>query len=163
MPLAHNWSRLHEVSEAESTRIAVPTFAVVIARSAGGAVLVFNRFRKVWELPGGLIDPGESPGEAVRRELLEEAECTRAGLPLAGAGRNQRRLDAFRSGVRLRSRRCTRGSTERGNCWHCVLATRRSPCAAGGDRLRATRPIRLNWHNDAHAFHHLRRARGISE
>jgi hypothetical protein len=46
---------LHEVSEAQSTRIAVPTFAVVIARSTGGVVLVFNRFRSV-ELPGGLID-----------------------------------------------------------------------------------------------------------
>ncbi len=74
MPLAEMVA-LHEVSEAQSTRFAVPTFAVVIARSAGGAVLVFNRFRKVWELPGGFIDPGESPGEAARRELFEEAEC----------------------------------------------------------------------------------------
>ena len=79
MPLAQMVA-LHEVSEAESTRIAVPTFAVVIARSAGGAVLVFTRFRKVWELPGGLIDPGESPGEAVRRERLEEAECRGQGF-----------------------------------------------------------------------------------
>ena len=75
MPLAE-FVALHEVSEAQSTRIAVPAFAVVIVRSAGGVVLVFNRFRRVWELPGGFIDPGESPGEAARRELLEEAGCS---------------------------------------------------------------------------------------
>ena len=74
MPLAEMVA-LHEVSESESTRIALPAFAVVIAKCARGAVLVFNRFREVWELPGGLIDPGESAGEAAKRELLEEAEC----------------------------------------------------------------------------------------
>jgi 8-oxo-dGTP diphosphatase len=74
MPLAE-FVTLHEVSEAHCARIAVPAFAVVIARSPGGTVLVFNRFRRVWELPGGLIDAGESPGEAARRELFEEAEC----------------------------------------------------------------------------------------
>jgi 8-oxo-dGTP pyrophosphatase MutT (NUDIX family) len=67
---------LHEVSEAECARVAVPTFSAVIARSAGGAVLVFNLHRKVWELPGGWIDAGESPREAAMRELLEEAGCT---------------------------------------------------------------------------------------
>jgi hypothetical protein len=29
---------------------------VVLARSPTGVVLVFNRYRKVWELPGGLVD-----------------------------------------------------------------------------------------------------------
>lgn len=71
---------LHEVPEAEAAGIAAPVFAVVIARSARGAVLVFNRYRKVWELPGGFIDPGESPREAARRELLEEAECRGRGF-----------------------------------------------------------------------------------
>ena len=81
MPLAEMVA-LHEVSEAESTRIAVPAFAVVIARSAGGAVLVFNRFRKVWELPGGFIDPGESPVEAARRELSKKPNAE--GKPSIG-------------------------------------------------------------------------------
>jgi 8-oxo-dGTP pyrophosphatase MutT (NUDIX family) len=79
MPLAE-FVTLHEVSEAQSTRIAVPTFAVVIARGAGGAVLVFNRFRKVWELPGGLIDPGESLAYWRRGASLTPLGATDAAL-----------------------------------------------------------------------------------
>jgi 8-oxo-dGTP diphosphatase len=74
MPLAELVA-LHEVTESEYQHVAVPVFAVVIARSADGAVVVFNRYRKVWELPGGIIDAGESAREAAQRELLEEAEC----------------------------------------------------------------------------------------
>ena len=66
----------YEISEADHTTVAEPTFAVVVARSAKGVVLVFNRYRKVWELPGGLIDPGESPRDCGVRELAEESGCT---------------------------------------------------------------------------------------
>ena len=34
--------------------------------------MTFNRFRQAWELPGGRIDPGETPRQAAGRELLEE-------------------------------------------------------------------------------------------
>ena len=75
---------LHEVSESAYSRIALPVFTVVIAQSAGGTVLVFNRHRKVWELPGGLIDEGESPREAGQRELFEEAQCRARDLACLG-------------------------------------------------------------------------------
>ena len=64
----------HDTSEHDCTP--TPAFAVMIARSPQGAVLVFSRYRHVWELPGGLIDPGETPRRAAERELEEEAGCT---------------------------------------------------------------------------------------
>src|SRR5688500_17325745 len=40
---------------------------LLIKRSAGGA------FAGQWYLPGGAVDPGESPDEAIVRELREES------------------------------------------------------------------------------------------
>jgi 8-oxo-dGTP diphosphatase len=82
-PLAQ-FTRFHEVSEADRTQVAEPAFAVVIARSPVGVVLVFNRYRKVWELPGGFIDAGETPREAAQRELVEEAGCIARDLHWLG-------------------------------------------------------------------------------
>ena len=59
-------------------------FVVVVARSRRGVVLVYNRYRHVWELPGGLIDTGESPGDAALRELAEEAGCVPHGVEWLG-------------------------------------------------------------------------------
>jgi 8-oxo-dGTP diphosphatase len=49
-----------------------PRFAVLIARTPAGIALVFNRWRKVWELPGGLIDAGETARDCAVREFREE-------------------------------------------------------------------------------------------
>ena len=75
---------LYEVPEADSATVAQPTFAVVLARSPKGVVLVFNRYRKVWELPGGLIDAGESAQECAARELAEESGCAARNLQWLG-------------------------------------------------------------------------------
>jgi 8-oxo-dGTP diphosphatase len=65
----------HPVPESPVAPALEPRFAVVLARGPAGVVLVFNRFRRVWELPGGMIDPGESARDSARRELAEEAGC----------------------------------------------------------------------------------------
>ena len=75
---------VHDVQESEHASIAAPTFAVVLARSSDGVVLVFNRHRKLWELPGGFIDAGESPRDAAARELTEEAGCSARSLSWLG-------------------------------------------------------------------------------
>jgi ADP-ribose pyrophosphatase len=51
--------------------------AAVLAITRGGEVVLVRQFRPgpdrvLDELPGGLVDPGESPLDAAARELLEE-------------------------------------------------------------------------------------------
>jgi 8-oxo-dGTP diphosphatase len=67
--------RFHARPERPDDAAPAPRFALMIARGTAGVVLVLSRHRQVWELPGGLIDPGESPREAAVRELLEESGC----------------------------------------------------------------------------------------
>jgi 8-oxo-dGTP pyrophosphatase MutT (NUDIX family) len=50
-------------------------------------LLVFDRFRRQWELPGGRIDPGETPLQAAVRELQEESGLHLPSLTLAGYAR----------------------------------------------------------------------------
>lgn len=47
-------------------------YVLVAAWHRGRLLLVLVRHRRCWELPGGGIDPGESPREAAVRELWEE-------------------------------------------------------------------------------------------
>ncbi|GAB3587242.1 NUDIX domain-containing protein [Calidifontibacter terrae] len=47
--------------------------AQAIVRDDEGRILVCELvYKRFWDLPGGVVDPGESPAEAVRRELAEE-------------------------------------------------------------------------------------------
>jgi ADP-ribose pyrophosphatase len=55
----------------------LPDYAAVVAITEEQQVLVVQQYRPAvehatLELPSGLVDPGETPGEAARRELLEE-------------------------------------------------------------------------------------------
>lgn len=60
------------------------TFACVIPRYEGKVLFVFNVWRQEWELPSGLIEPGESPYDAAVRELAEESGQVATFLSYAG-------------------------------------------------------------------------------
>ncbi|MET9022389.1 NUDIX hydrolase [Actinopolymorpha sp. NPDC004070] len=63
------------------------TASLVVLWHGETCLMVFNRFRQLWELPGGMIDPGETPREAAVRELDEESGQRPGKLDLAGVAR----------------------------------------------------------------------------
>ena len=62
-----------KVSEHGLERLQPLTHAVVIVRRGGRTLLVFNRRKRHWELPGGGMDPGETARACAVRELGEES------------------------------------------------------------------------------------------
>lgn len=100
------------------SRFTVTVGAVVT--DAGGRVLLLKhvfRSGSGWGVPGGFVEPGEQPEEAVRRELREEAglEVGEVWIVLAQAFRRPRQVEIlFRaraapdSGVRAASAEVSR-------------------------------------------------------
>jgi 8-oxo-dGTP pyrophosphatase MutT (NUDIX family) len=46
--------------------------AHVVIRDGAGRILLVRHTEGRWQLPGGAVDPGETPAEAARRECMEE-------------------------------------------------------------------------------------------
>lgn len=70
-------SRTSDGKESDFFIIDSPDWVNVVAITSGGEFVMIEQFRHGTcetglELPGGLIDEGESPEEAAKRELLEE-------------------------------------------------------------------------------------------
>ncbi len=61
--------------------------ALAVIRHGPYLLLVLNRFRQLWELPGGRIEPDETPLQAAVRELHEESGLHIPALTLAGYAR----------------------------------------------------------------------------
>jgi len=49
-----------------------------------GRILFVQHFEGRWQLPGGAVDPGERPAQAMQRECLEEAGITVEPIRIAG-------------------------------------------------------------------------------
>jgi 8-oxo-dGTP pyrophosphatase MutT (NUDIX family) len=63
--------------------VLVPAAGALI-RDEEGRVLLVRHVDGPWQLPGGAIDPDESPEDAVRRECREEASIEIRPLRVAG-------------------------------------------------------------------------------
>lgn len=72
------WRRVPKPLKRWTVRLSHPRFGVtagaVVSDSQGRVLLLKHRFRpgSGWGLPGGFIEEGEQPDEALRRELREE-------------------------------------------------------------------------------------------
>src|SRR5882724_2352885 len=82
------WRRAPKALRRWTVRLAHPRFAVtagaIVTDNRGRVLLLKHRFRpgSGWGLPGGFIERGEQPGEALRRELREEVGLEVAELKL---------------------------------------------------------------------------------
>ena len=54
---------------------------MLIEDDRGRVLLVKNKYRKMWTIPGGWVDPGESFVDAARREVAEETGVMLQGVP----------------------------------------------------------------------------------
>ncbi|MDX3186779.1 NUDIX hydrolase [Streptomyces sp. MN03-5084-2B] len=69
------------VAESELPR-RVPAALVVVVH-AGAVLMMFDKRRGQWELPGGMREPGETAREAAARELAEETGVHGVALTFA--------------------------------------------------------------------------------
>lgn len=80
-----------------AVRLAAPTYtvgAVCLLEHEGAVLFLWQPHRTGWSLPGGLLDRGEDPAEAVRREVAEEV-----GLDIDPGEPVTVRVDPGRQGV----------------------------------------------------------------
>jgi 8-oxo-dGTP pyrophosphatase MutT (NUDIX family) len=77
----------------------------IVARTPTGKIPIVRQYRPAleaftWELPAGLVDPGEDPAETCRRELIEETGLTARAIHRLGehspcTGRLNNRVHTF--------------------------------------------------------------------
>jgi ADP-ribose pyrophosphatase len=80
-------------------------YIAIVALTANGKIPIVWQYRPAieafaWELPAGLVDPGEKPADCCRRELMEETGLTARAVHALGAnspctGRLNNRIHTF--------------------------------------------------------------------
>lgn len=63
--------------------VAMPASLVVVTTARRAALMVFDSWRKQWELPGGSRESGETPRQVAVRELREETGIHAVDLTFA--------------------------------------------------------------------------------
>ena len=109
--------------EAPYYSLRVPDYVGVLALTEEGRVLAVRQYRPAIEqftieFPAGLVDPGESPAETARRELLEETGYAAETVEIIGemstdTGRlSNRTWGCFAPGVHRQMNRKTEAGIE---------------------------------------------------
>ena len=73
-----------EVIHVKETHLDSIFLALMIAKHEDKFLLVYNAWRKCWEIPGGLVEPGETPRAAAVREFFEESGQTAENVRFLG-------------------------------------------------------------------------------
>lgn len=93
------YRRVPRRSKGFLVRLLSPTFSVgamcVIEGPDGGVLLLRHSYRSGWGLPGGLLQRGEAPDAAARREVAEEVglRVELTGTPRVFVDPKARRVD----------------------------------------------------------------------
>lgn len=72
-------------------------FVLIVARYKGQALMVYNRRRQVWEVPGGGMEKEESALDCIVRELREESGQTAYNLRLRGFVRIRKKVAGLKA------------------------------------------------------------------
>jgi 8-oxo-dGTP pyrophosphatase MutT (NUDIX family) len=72
---------------------------VLLYDDAGRVVLVEPSYKPTWDIPGGVVDAGESPWHAAVRELAEELGMVRRHMPLLVIDHVPARSDTMPEGI----------------------------------------------------------------
>lgn len=78
--------------------LVVPSVTAVIFDDAGRMLMVEHADRGIWVLPGGAIDPGETPADALVREVWEETGLRAEPVALRGVFSGPDFLVRYRNG-----------------------------------------------------------------
>ena len=74
---------IRTIEESElSSRVPLPASLVVVVLT-NTILMIFDRWRQQWELPGGMREPGETPRQTATRELTEETGIESVDLHFA--------------------------------------------------------------------------------
>jgi 8-oxo-dGTP diphosphatase len=100
------YRRMPKAARRLAVRVFAPSFhvgALCVIERADGALLLLRqsyRRREAWGFPGGLLDRGEQPADAVRREVMEElgVEVEVDDAPMVVVDPRYRRVDVVYRG-----------------------------------------------------------------
>jgi 8-oxo-dGTP diphosphatase len=119
-----------------------PDSAFAIIRRGDAVLLVKPRQKHFWNLPGGRLDPHETPLQAVIREVWEETGLRAVVVRLAVTHRRQDRTRAFVYEARVGLRTRLAGARHEIARQEWVPLQEASRLLSQGARIRLTHALR---------------------